>query len=191
MTYEVYKGIARFFSCGGVTGDSIWAIIISKVFAKANGGELVKPRVVQTIQDKHGEVIKSFEPETVRRVLSESTAATMRDILSGVVSDGTGQRASVEGYKVAGKTGTSQKIEPNGTYSHSKFIGSFVGFAPAEDPRIVVVVILDQPHPLYYGGVVAAPVFSKVARDALRYLDIKPERLTEVKREVEISSVED
>ena len=157
----------------------------------ANGGELVKPRVVQTIQDKHGEVIKSFEPETVRRVLSESTAATMRDILSGVVSDGTGQRASVEGYKVAGKTGTSQKIEPNGTYSHSKFIGSFVGFAPAEDPRIVVVVILDQPHPLYYGGVVAAPVFSKVARDALRYLDIKPERLTEVKREVEISSVED
>jgi stage V sporulation protein D (sporulation-specific penicillin-binding protein) len=157
----------------------------------ANGGELVKPRVIGAIQDKYGEIIKSFEPIVDRRVLSESTAATMKDILSGVVSDGTGKLARVEGYNVGGKTGTSQKIEPNGAYSHSKFVASFVGFAPVEDPKIVVVVILDQPHPLYYGGVVAAPVFSRVAGDTLRYLDIKPERLTEVKREVEISSVED
>lgn len=157
----------------------------------ANGGELIKPRVIGKIQDKHGEIIKLFEPMVARRVLSESTAAVMRDILSGVVSDGTGRSAKVEGYNAGGKTGTSQKIEANGAYSHSKFVASFVGFAPVEDPKIVVVVVLDQPHPLYYGGVVAAPVFSKVARDTLRYLDIKPERLTEVKREVEISSVED
>lgn len=155
----------------------------------ANGGELVKPRIVKAVQDKQGETIKSFEPTAVRRVLSQEAAAVMTDILSGVVSDGTGKRAEVEGYKVAGKTGTSQKIEPNGTYSHSKFIASFIGFAPADDPKIAVVVMLDEPRPFYYGGVVAAPVFKRVTQDVLRYLEIKPQRLIEVKREVE--SVED
>ncbi|MDD4879845.1 MAG: penicillin-binding transpeptidase domain-containing protein [Candidatus Omnitrophica bacterium] len=156
----------------------------------ANGGKLVKPRVVQAIQDKHGEIIKEFSPAVVRETLSEKTAATMRDILSGVVADGTGKLAQVEGYDVGGKTGTSQKIE-NGAYSHSKFIGSFVGFAPAKDPKIVVVVMLDQPHPQYYGGVVAAPVFSRVVKDTLRYLEIKPQNITEVKRPVELQSIED
>ena len=156
----------------------------------ANGGKLVRPRIIQAVQDKHGEIIKEFPPEELRDVLSEKTAATMRDILSGVVTDGTGQLAKVEGYDVGGKTGTSQKIE-NGTYSHSKFIGSFVGFAPVKDPKVVVVVMLDQPHPQYYGGVVAAPVFSRVVRDTLRYLEIKPENITEVKRAVELQSVED
>ncbi|MDD5073510.1 MAG: penicillin-binding transpeptidase domain-containing protein [Candidatus Omnitrophica bacterium] len=156
----------------------------------ANGGKLVKPRVIQAIQDKHGEIIKEFPTVVVRETLSEGTAATMRDILSGVVADGTGKLAQVEGYDVAGKTGTSQKIE-NGAYSHSKFIGSFVGFAPVKDPKIVVVVMLDQPHPQYYGGVVAAPVFSKVVKDTLRYMEIKPQNITEVKRPVELQSVED
>ncbi|MFH0771824.1 MAG: penicillin-binding transpeptidase domain-containing protein [Candidatus Omnitrophota bacterium] len=159
--------------------------------AIANGGELVRPRVVKVIQDKRGEVIKSYEPAIIRRVISDKTAATMKDILSGVVLDGTGQLAKVEGYKVAGKTGTSQKVESNGTYSHSKFIASFVGFAPAENPKITVVVILDEPRPLYYGGVVAAPVFSRVALDTLRYLDIKPKRTAEAMRDIEIGSVED
>lgn len=158
--------------------------------AIANGGKLLKPRVIQSIQDKHGEIIKEFKPVAVREVLSESTAATMRDILSGVVSDGTGQLAKVEGYDVGGKTGTSQKIE-NGIYSHSKFIGSFVGFAPVKDPKIVVVVMLDQPHPLYYGGVVAAPVFSRVVKDTLRYLEIRPEKTVEAKRKIDLESVED
>lgn len=156
----------------------------------ANGGKLMKPRVIQSIQDKHGELIKEYPVTVTRQVLSESTSATMRDILSGVVEDGTGQLAKVEGYEVGGKTGTSQKIE-NGTYSHSKFIASFVGLAPVKDPRVVVVVMLDQPHPLYYGGVVAAPVFGRVVRDTLRYMDIRPKGMTEVKREVELDMVED
>lgn len=158
--------------------------------AIANGGKLMKPRIIQSIQDKHGEMIKEYQPAVVRQVMSETTAATMRDILSGVVEDGTGQLAKVDGYDVGGKTGTSQKIE-NGTYSHSKFIASFIGFAPVKDPKIVVVVMLDQPHPLYFGGVVAAPVFSRVVRDTLRYMDIRPARVTEVKREVELDTVED
>ena len=156
----------------------------------ANGGKLVRPRIIQSVQDKHGEIIKEFPPEELRDVISEKTAATMRDILSGVVTDGTGQLAKVDGYDVAGKTGTSQKIE-NGTYSHSKFIGSFVGFAPVKDPKVVVVVMLDEPYPQYYGGVVSAPVFSRVVKDTLRYLEIKPENITEVKREVELQSIED
>ncbi|MFH1779341.1 MAG: penicillin-binding transpeptidase domain-containing protein [Candidatus Omnitrophota bacterium] len=159
------------------------------ISAIANGGGLVKPHIVKAVQDKHGEIIKSFEPTVLRRVLSEETAAIMRDILSGVVSEGTGRLAEVEGYKVAGKTGTSQKVEPDGTYSHSKFVASFIGFAPVDDPKIAVVVMLDEPRPFYYGGVVAAPVFKRVAQNVLRYLEIKPERLMQVRLEVE--NVED
>lgn len=159
------------------------------ISAIANGGGLVKPHIVKAVQDKHGEIIKSFEPTVLRRVLSEETAAIMRDILSGVVSKGTGRLAEVEGYKVAGKTGTSQKVEPDGTYSHSKFVASFIGFAPVDDPKIAVVVMLDEPRPFYYGGVVAAPVFKRVAQNVLRYLEIKPERLMQFKLEVE--NVED
>jgi cell division protein FtsI/penicillin-binding protein 2 len=76
----------------------------------------------------------------------------------------------VLGFSAAGKTGTAQKLEPNGTYSHDKFVASFIGFAPAEDPLLTIVVIVDEPHPYYFGGVVAAPVFQKVASDAIRYL---------------------
>lgn len=159
------------------------------ISAIANGGGVVKPHIVKAVQDKHGEIIKSFEPTVLRRVLSEETAAIMRDILSGVVSKGTGRLAEVEGYKVAGKTGTSQKVEPDGTYSHSKFVASFIGFAPVDDPKIAVVVMLDEPRPFYYGGVVAAPVFKRVAQNVLRYLEIKPERLMQFKSEVE--NVED
>jgi cell division protein FtsI/penicillin-binding protein 2 len=76
----------------------------------------------------------------------------------------------VLGFSAAGKTGTAQKLEPNGSYSHSKFVASFIGFAPADDPLLTIVVIVDEPHPYYFGGVVAAPVFQKVAGDVIRYL---------------------
>lgn len=185
------------------SGTSIYAIpmgqeisvtpiqMASAISVIANGGELVKPRIIRAIQDKKGEVIKRYESTVIRRVLSKKTTDVMRDILSGVVSDGTGRLAKVEGYEVAGKTGTSQKIGADGRYSHSKFFASFVGFAPADDPKIVVVVVLDEPRPFYYGGVVAAPVFSRIVRDTLRYLDIKPDLITEAKREVDVASVED
>jgi cell division protein FtsI/penicillin-binding protein 2 len=82
--------------------------------------------------------------------------------------------AKLIGFSAAGKTGTAQKIEPNGRYSHSKYIASFVGFAPAEEPIITVVVMVDEPRPVYFGGVVAAPVFKNVAGDVIRYLKTKP-----------------
>jgi cell division protein FtsI (penicillin-binding protein 3) len=89
------------------------------------------------------------------------------------VEEGTGKMAQIPGITSAGKTGTAQKLDANGAYSHNKFTASFVGFAPAEDPLVTIVVSLDEPHPQYYGGVVAAPVFRNVAGDVIRYLKTK------------------
>ncbi|MDD4894430.1 MAG: penicillin-binding transpeptidase domain-containing protein [Candidatus Omnitrophica bacterium] len=136
----------------------------------ANGGELMKPYIVKEIRDKHGETIKFYSPVLVRRAISQSTANRVKKILTGVVEEGTGRLAKITGFTSAGKTGTAQKLEPNGAYSHSKFVASFIGFAPAEDPVIVIAVVVDEPHPYYFGGVVAAPVFKNVAGDVLKYL---------------------
>lgn len=143
--------------------------LASAVSVIANGGVMVKPYIVDEIKDKYGQSLKKFEPVAVRRVVSVRTAERLRQMLQGVIERGTGKFARLNGYTAGGKTGTAQKLEPNGAYSHNKFIGSFVGFAPAESPAIVIVVTLDEPHP-YYGGVVAAPVFKNVANDVLRYL---------------------
>lgn len=141
----------------------------------ANGGNLVKPWVVREIRDEKGETIATFSSKVVRRVISEETAEKMRGVLAGVVEKGTGVLAKLETYGAGGKTGTAQKIEPTGGYSHSKFVGSFIGFAPVKNPKIVIVVYLDEPRPIYYGGVVSAPVFKNVAESALRYLGVEPD----------------
>ena len=145
----------------------------------ANGGLLMKPYVVREIRDKYGEQIKDFSPVVINRVISADTAARIKKILVGVIEEGTGKLAKVMGFSAAGKTGTAQKLEPNGTYSHSKYVASFIGFAPADDPLIAVAVTVDEPHPYYFGGVVAAPVFKGVANDVIRYL-----RTREVPEEV-------
>ncbi len=138
----------------------------------ANNGFYVKPRVVKEIVTENGEVVKEFPPSIARRVISPKTAVYMRYILNGVVENGTGKKARVEEFKVGGKTGTAQKIE-GGTYSHSKFIGSFIGFAPYEKPMLAVAVCVDEPHPVYYGGDVSAPVFKSVVEETLKYLNTK------------------
>lgn len=136
----------------------------------ANGGQLMRPYIVQEIRDKYGETIKKFSPAMIRKVISIETALRVKKILTGAVENGTGKLAKVSGFTAAGKTGTAQKLEPNGTYSHNKFIASFIGFAPAEDPLIAIAITFDEPRPYYFGGVVAAPVFSLVASDVIRYL---------------------
>lgn len=141
----------------------------------ANGGNMVKPRIVERIEDRTGNVIQKFESKKPQRVISEETAAEMRDILRSVVDDGTATLAELDGYSPGGKTGTGQKVEPNGTYSHSKFTASFIGFVPYDNPRFVVAVIMDEPRPIYYGGVVCAPVFKKVASQLVSYYKIWPE----------------
>lgn len=148
--------------------------LVSAVSVIANGGQLMKPYLVREIRDKYGETIKAISPQLIRKVISVDTASRMKKILTGVVEEGTGKLAKVPGFAVAGKTGTAQKLEPNGTYSHDKFIASFIGFAPVEDPAISVVVTVDDPRPYYFGGVVAAPVFKNVVSDTLKYLKTHP-----------------
>lgn len=135
----------------------------------ANNGVYMRPFVVQSIIDRKGEVIKDFKPQVVRKVISDETSKKMREILNAVVETGTGKLAQSKTFKFGGKTGTGQKIDPNGTYSHTKFTASFIGFAPLEDPQIAIAVIVDEPHPYYYGGVVSAPAFKLVAEDVLKY----------------------
>ena len=139
----------------------------------ANGGQLIRPYVVKEVRDKLGETIKKNSPVVVRKVISQDTATRAKNILIGVVKNGTGKLASPSGFSAAGKTGTGQKLEPNGAYSHNKFVASFIGFAPAENPLIAIAVVIDEPRPYYFGGVVAAPVFKNVATQTLRYLKTK------------------
>jgi len=141
----------------------------------ANGGYYVKPRIIDRIQDPSGHIIERFEPRRLHRVLSDQTAKEMREVLRGVVEQGTGRHAEVEGYLPAGKTGTAQKIESNGTYSHKRFMSSFIGFLPFDKPRFTVVVVLDEPGPYYYGGTVCAPVFKNVTEQLMHYYKIEPQ----------------
>ena len=147
--------------------------LASAISVIANGGVLMRPYIVKAIQGADGELIKEFEPQLIRKVISPETAERVRDILVMATEEGTGKSARVEDFKTAGKTGTAQKIEPNGAYSHSKYIASFIGFAPADDPLIAVVVTVDEPRPYYFGGVVAAPVFKRIAQDAVKYLKLR------------------
>ncbi len=140
--------------------------------AIANDGWLMKPRIISSIDDQDGKVIQSFEAETVRRVISKDTCLQVRSVLEGVVSRGTGKKAAVPGFKAAGKTGTAQKLLPDGHYSHDQFFASFVGFVPYDEPKVVIAVSIDQPHPVYYGGDVAAPAFSRIASSILAYWQI-------------------
>jgi len=147
--------------------------LVSAISVIANGGGLMRPYLVREIRDKYSETIKSFSPVLVRKVISSDTANRAKKILTGAIETGTGKLAQIPGFSAAGKTGTAQKLEPNGAYSHNKFIASFIGFAPAEDPVIAIAVVVDEPRPYYFGGVVAAPVFKNVAGDVLKYLKTK------------------
>jgi stage V sporulation protein D (sporulation-specific penicillin-binding protein) len=155
--------------------------LIRAVAAIANDGWLMKPQLVKEIRDYDGKLLKKIEPEPVRQVISKNTSEELRAILETVVSEGTGKNAYLEGYKVAGKTGTAQKILPGGGYSSNEYIASFIGFAPADHPRIAALVIVDSPQGVYYGGQVAAPVFKNVVLDTLRYLEVPPEITGEAK----------
>lgn len=145
--------------------------LASAISIIANQGKLMKPYVVREIQDEQGLTIKKFSPQILSQAISPNTARRLRDILVRVVESGTGRRAQIRLMRVAGKTGTAQKLEPNGRYSHRKFIASFIGFAPADNPKIAIALVVDEPHPQYFGGVVCAPAFKNICKNVLRYLD--------------------
>lgn len=134
--------------------------------AMANGGRLVRPHVIARIGGKDVSAGKG------KRVVSKVVADQMLDMLRGVVVEGTGTAAAIPGYTVAGKTGTTAKIDPDGTYSSSRYVASFVGLVPASKPELVIMVMVDEPRGGYYGGTVAAPAFREIARFNLQHLEI-------------------
>jgi len=142
----------------------------------ANGGVRMKPFIVDSIYDARGKLVLKNRPQVVRRVISKETTVLLTQILTRVVEEGTGKRAAVSGYRVAGKTGTAQKFDPSmSNYSSTRLVTSFIGFVPAENPRVVISVIIDEPEAdSPWGGTVAAPVFKKIAERVLPYLEIPP-----------------
>jgi cell division protein FtsI (penicillin-binding protein 3) len=157
-------------------GVAVTQLQLANAFATiANDGVAVPPRVVRGTVDEDGRLVPSNVGDDVR-VLSSETAAEVREILEHPIQgeQGTGTRAQIPGYRVAGKTGTARKANPDGPGYSNAFFGTFVGFAPADDPRLVVAVMLDEPQPIY-GGLVAAPVFREVMSEALTALQIPPD----------------
>jgi len=162
-------------------GVSVSAVqLVTAVSAIANDGILVKPRLVQAITDRQGQILRQFPPEDVRRVVSLPTARTLKDIMQTVMlPGGTGVNASLEGYTACGKTGTARKVDETGQYSNERHVASFIGFAPVENPQVAVLVVIDEPKGQIYGGAIAAPVFKKIAQTTLNYLNIPPRNATE------------
>lgn len=147
--------------------------LITAVSAVASGGELSRPQIVREVKNKNGELIRGFTPDSVQKVIDTETASAVKGILEQVVENGTGKNAAVEGYRIAGKTGTAQKVGAGG-YMPGKYIASFAGFGPVDNPQVAMLVVIDEPVGLYYGGQIAAPVFNAVMKDVLKYLKVSP-----------------
>ncbi len=148
--------------------------LLVAVSAVINGGKLVTPHFGLQIKAPDGRVIKTLEYKTTENVISKETSETMKKLLEAVVSDGTGKRAYLPGFRVGGKTATSEKLPRRS----GKYISSFVGFAPADDPQVIAIVLIDEPVGIYYGGTIAAPVIAELFDNILPYLGIE-ERYTE------------
>ncbi|SFK90701.1 stage V sporulation protein D (sporulation-specific penicillin-binding protein) [Paenibacillus sp. 1_12] len=154
---------------------------ITAVSAAINGGKLYKPFVARGwYQPGSNQMIDKVQPELVRQVISEATSKQVRETLESVVANGTGRNAFIEGYRVGGKTGTAQKVV-NGRYSPTDHIVSFIGFAPADDPKIVVYTAVDNPQGLQFGGLIVAPIVKSIMEDTLRYMQV-PERKDQLEK---------
>ena len=155
--------------------------MVAAFSAIANGGTLMKPRLVKAVFDDDGREVRRFDPVAVRQVVSRETTQTLMRILVRTVNEGTGHYAVIPGYDVGGKTGTAQKLDPHTKrYSRAPGVLSFVGIAPADAPRFVMLVMLDEPKNEKWGSEAAAPIFAAIGRDVLRYLDVPPRDATAV-----------
>ncbi len=157
--------------------------MVAAVSAVANGGTLMKPHIVKQVVNSDMGIVENVEPETVRQVISSETSKEMCNILESVVSVGGGKNAYLAGYRIAGKTGTSEKY-PRG---NNKYVASFIGFAPADDPQVVCLVILDEPNgDSYYGGTIAAPVVRDILGETLQYLGVEPKYTSDEEEYVDV-----
>ncbi len=155
--------------------------MVSAFAAVANGGRLMQPQIVRATLDGQGREVRGFEPKAIRQVITPETARTLTGIMTRVVSDGTGRHAAIAGFEVAGKTGTAQKMDPaTRRYSRAPGVLSFVGFTPADDPRLAMIVLLDEPKNEKWGSEAAAPIFAAIGAEALRYLHAPPKNTAPV-----------
>lgn len=171
---EIEKATSYFGQ--GMTANSLQ--LVMAMGAIANGGKLMRPYVVKAIKDQKGRVVKETHPQVVRKGISTETAKKATQILESVVKEkgGTGSLAAIKGYRVAGKTGTSQKVDPaTKRYSARNYVTLFVGFTPVENPRLAILALVDEPEAKKYGGLVAAPIFREVGAWSLNHLRVLPD----------------
>ena len=152
--------------------------MLRAICAIANGGELVKPYIVQKVVTPEGKVLMEGKKQVVRRVITEEVAEQMRYMMEQVVSDGGGKTARIQGYKIAGKTGTAEKLSENGGYAAGVYIASFVGFVPSDSPQYAMLIMLDSPQGAFYGSQVSAPVFRDTLQQILVAQGIQPSTTT-------------
>ena len=157
--------------------------LITSVCSIVNDGNRMQPRLVKAYTDNKGNITKGLDPVKVKQVISKETSAQMREIMESVVTDGGGKIAYLPGYRLGGKSGTAQKVI-NGTYAQGHYVCSFVGMAPADDPQIVVLAIVDEPTGVMaFGSTTAGPIIKEVMSNTLKYLDVEPKYTEEEKAE--------
>lgn len=164
----------------GIAVTPIQLAVMTSIIA--NGGLRVTPHVISSVRAPGGRVIRPSRRPEPERVLSYATATTMQSILTDAIESGTGQLAKVQGLTVAGKTGTAQKLEPSGRYSHSRYVASFVGFGPVPDSRVVITVSMDEPRTTYFGGTVSAPMFRRIIEQLAAYWGLERHAPAQVAR---------
>jgi stage V sporulation protein D (sporulation-specific penicillin-binding protein) len=164
--------------------------LITAISSMANDGNLMQPRVVKAYTDNKGNIVDEIAPKVVRQVISQETSKEIMDIAESVVSEGSGKAAYIPGYRIGGKTGTAQKVI-DGKYAQGKYICSFMGIAPCDDPQIVVLAIVDEPTGVSaFGSTTAGPIVKQIMNDSLKYLGVEPKYSKEEKEEFEKNQVE-
>lgn len=149
--------------------------LVTAMSAVANKGKLLKPHIIKGVYNADGSLYREAKVEVIRQAIDEATATTLTSMLEEVVGSGGGQKAAVKGYRIAGKTGTAEKIRDDGSgYLAGHYIASFCGFAPVENPQVTILVMIDDPDGVYYGGQIAAPIAGEIFEQILRYLNVKP-----------------
>ena len=155
--------------------------LLTAVAAIANDGVLVKPYIIKEVYNADGSLASATPTQRVRQVISPETSKLLTGLMEKVISEGGGKRAAVKGYRFAGKTGTAERLkESGGGYEAGRYIASFVGFGPTEDPQVAALVVIDDPVGAYYGGEIAAPVFGEIMNQVMRYLTIRPHNAAEL-----------
>ncbi len=160
--------------------------VVRTMSALVNGGQLLEPQIVKSVMGSDGSLVETFEPVVVKRIISEETSADLRFLLESAVQKGGGKKAYIEGIRVGGKSGTSQKFTETG-YEDEVVVVSFIGIAPIDDPKYVVLVVVDEPKDLFLGSLVAAPIVKNILQDILRYKNIVPD--VEVVKDIEIPNL--